>query len=642
MPGFPIDEYTPHGYLANPFAVAHSWNDGGGGCLRSSREYIGFGWLLPWTLRWRANVELLVVLKHGDQTLATRADFEACDLRSTHHTADLFEYRWVAFGRTWTAAYVLAAKDQLGLELSWEPDGTGESNNVSIVFVVRGRHRPVQGAPASPIVVATASEAGGTAGGLMMPEPFGQFELAIGEGEHWSPLSAAEVAALWAAPVEADAGATGEAQIGASLTIADAAAGKARAILRREAPSAGAAPVSSQVLEAVQAAREADERFWADAARLEGEWPDSWRRGWVYDLETTRMCIYPPGGIFTDVWPAWMVQWPRAVVAEGTLDAVRLAYGDPDLAKRAALSLFRDATAPNVPCVFQHGEPNMVAKDGAICGTSPAWCVPFFNLERLYALTLDRGWLAAIYPFLARYVEWWLAKRTDADGWAVYKCTWEAGEDDTPRLDPERRGDNVVSAFVRPVELQATMALSAGVLARFAAVLGHDADIARWRALEADFASRAQSLWDDAEGRFRDWDARNGTFLAPSAETNYWGVDPCRYSALAFTPLLAGIATPEQAQRLHAELRHYAGPPWTLWASWSYVVLEGALAAGARGFAADVAHDIVSRVYRSWISARSGRPSTRRRASPVSSGRSISPPGRPARGTAGGPIRPRC
>jgi hypothetical protein len=96
------------------------------------------------------------------------------------------------------------------------------------------------------------------------------------------------------------------------------------------------------------------------------------------------MCIFPPGGVFTDVWPAWMIQWPRAVVAEGTLDVARLAYADPQLALRAALSLFRDTTADNIPCIFQHGEPNMVAADGSVCGTSPAWCVPFYNLERLF------------------------------------------------------------------------------------------------------------------------------------------------------------------------------------------------------------------------------------------------------------------
>ena len=35
----------------------------------------------------------------------------------------------------------------------------------------------------------------------------------------------------------------------------------------------------------------------------------------------------------------------------------------------------------------------MVAADGSVCGTSPAWCVPFYNLERLYLQTLDREWL---------------------------------------------------------------------------------------------------------------------------------------------------------------------------------------------------------------------------------------------------------
>jgi hypothetical protein len=347
----------------------------------------------------------------------------------------------------------------------------------------------------------------------------------------------------------------------------------------------------------IRRARTEDDAFWDGATRLEGDWPASWRRGWVYDTETTRMCVYPAGGIFTDVWPAWMVQWPRAVVAEGTLDMARFAYASPDLAQRALLSLFRDAEAPNVPCVFRDGEQNMVASDGSICGTSPAWCIPFFNLERLFKLTLDRAWLAEIFPYLTAYVEWWLAERVDADGWAVYKCTWEAGEDDTPRLDPERRGDNVVSAYVRPVELQAMMALSAGVLARFATVLGRGQDQERWLQVEAASLDRTRQLWDAGEGRFRDWDARTGGFLAPAGENNYWGIDPCRYSALAFTPLLAGLSDDAMRDGLRAELQAYDRPPWTLWASWSYVVLEAAPLTGDTAFAGRVAAEIVHRVY---------------------------------------------
>ncbi len=36
-----------------------------------------------------------------------------------------------------------------------------------------------------------------------------------------------------------------------------------------------------------------DEKFWHRAPQLGGDWPDSWRRGFVYDLETLRMMMHP-------------------------------------------------------------------------------------------------------------------------------------------------------------------------------------------------------------------------------------------------------------------------------------------------------------------------------------------------------------
>src|SRR6185437_2898522 len=196
--------------------------------------------------------------------------------------------------------------------------------------------------------------------------------------------------------------------------------------------------------------------------------------------------------------------------AEGTLDAVRLSYAAPEMALRLTRTLLWDAAGPNVPCVFVGGEPNMVAKDGTVCGTSPAWCLPFYNLWLLYCRTVDRAWLAEVYPRLVSYLEYWLTERTDPEGWCVYKCTWEAGEDCTPRLDPAGAGDEVVSRYVRPVELQATMSQSAAILARFALELGKADEEPRWRAVAADYARRTQELWDSATGRFRDWDKRSG------------------------------------------------------------------------------------------------------------------------------------
>src|SRR5207302_11431933 len=223
------------------------------------------------------------------------------------------------------------------------------------------------------------------------------------------------------------------------------------------------------------------------------------------DFETTRLLVQPPGGIFSDVWPSWMAAWPRVVLAEGTLDMLRLAYADPSTAQRAVLSLFRDAPEPNVPCVFRDGEYNMVAADGSRCGTSPAWCLPFLNLQLLYLRTLDRDWLAEVYPLAGAYVEWWLANRTDAQGWITYKCTWESGEDGNPRLDPSGSGDADISGRVRPVELQATVAHACRVLSFFASELQLEADPDRWRELERDYTDRTRQMFDANEGRFRDW-----------------------------------------------------------------------------------------------------------------------------------------
>jgi hypothetical protein len=596
--GFPTDDYTPHGYLANPFAVAHSWAEGAGGSVRTSREYVGVGWHLPWPQNAKASVELVVMLAGDGQRFERRADFASAGLTSPHHSATLFELRWEALGRRWEASFALLGRDALGLEVKWTPSSPTNPSGREAVRPHAALRIGLVGGTATSRVTDPVSR-------IDLGEPYGRWELLMEGARVGTSASGSEYATVRRVWADADEAPVPEQVPAALLSPSGRAPGaprRARPLpaqfhsvamgrgLRRRA-------IESLVLDALARVRTADDAFWAGAARLEGDWPDSWRRGWVYDIETTRMCVYPPGGIFTDVWPAWMVQWPRAVVAEGTLDMARLGYASPELALRATLSLFRDAEAPNVPCVFQHGEPNMVAADGAICGTSPAWCIPFYNLERLFAQTLDGRWLAEIYPYLARYVEWWLAERTDADGWAVYKCTWEAGEDDNPRLDPERRGDNVVSAFVRPVELQATMALSAGVLARFATVLGKQDDATRWREVEAHYLARTRELLDPVEGRFRDWDARNGRFLAPSGEDNYWGVDTCRYSALAFTPLLAGLTDEAIRAGLRRELQQYAGPPWTLWASWSYVVLEAAPLTGDLGFAGRIAAEIVGRVY---------------------------------------------
>ena len=603
-PGYPSDQYTPHGYLANPSAFATSWQDGYGGSLRSTGETVGFGWLYPWALRPAAGAQLQIGVAVAGERLLHRADFTRADLVSPHHSALLFEYAWRLRGLAFRARFTLVDDDTLGLDLSAEraPDARPTDATAATLYLA------LVGWRGDGSTCHAKAEPDPLGGYVDLTSPYGRHRLLLEPGTGGASLlgAASSLADLVVEAPRARGTRAGSVAVGVALELAlEAGPQSWQVMVRRQRdghprrpPAAQSGDVGARVASAVEQARRRDADFWAGAARLVGDWPLSWRRGWVYDLETTRMCIFAPGGVFADVWPSWMLQWPRAVLAEGSMDVARLAYGDPHVAMRAALSLLRDAPAPNVPCVFRGGEPNMVAADGSVCGTSPAWCVPFAHLERVYLTTVDRLWLAQIYPYLARYFDWWQRERTDPDGWAAYKCTWEAGEDDTPRLDPERRGDNVVSDYVRPVELQAAMALSAGVLERFARDLGLD-EAARWGAAAEAFGERTRALWDPSAGRFRDWDRRRGRFLESAGNTDYWGVDPCRYSALAFLPLLAGLASPEQVAALTGELEEYARPPWTLWPSWSTVILEAALAAGApgRAFARRIAPDIVGRVY---------------------------------------------
>ena len=153
----------------------------------------------------------------------------------------------------------------------------------------------------------------------------------------------------------------------------------------------------------------------------------------------------------------------------------------------------------------------------------------------------------------AAYLEWWLSERVDAEGWVVYKCTWESGEDGNPRLDPTGSGDADISTRVRPVELQATLAHAAGVLAFFA-------ERARPRTLRAGeqlarrlSRERTRALFDAARGPLPRLADRRAAFRAECPEQPYWGIDAGRYSrAVADAAADRRAAGPEAEVWRHA------------------------------------------------------------------------------------------
>ena len=315
------------------------------------------------------------------------------------------------------------------------------------------------------------------------------------------------------------------------------------------------------------------------------------------------MMVKPPLGIYRHAWDAMQIHAPRAVLAETAIDALLLAYADPALAQALMLGVFLDAPAPNVPCTREDGSYNMVAADGTVCGTAPAWGFPWLVLNWLERLRPDRDWLAAIYPRLAAYLDWWLDHRRDSDGWLVYACSWESGQDDSPRFGAQPLGGGHPVRHVRPVDLQAAFAHAARIMARFAAALDLPEDAGRWDTLAQEFAGRTSGLWLAGQrstinefsdvrpssfvvGRYADFDARAGRMTE---------VD----DLMLLTPAALGLASEAQLAALRPRIEAI-DPAELTWPMLAWTAVEAALAAGLGERAAGLAAAVCERAYGFW------------------------------------------
>ena len=286
------------------------------------------------------------------------------------------------------------------------------------------------------------------------------------------------------------------------------------------------------------------------------------------------------------------------------MDCLFLSYADPALAAEVMLGHFESAPHPQQPCMREDGSYNMVADDGQICGTAPEWGYPLWCCDQLFRRTGDLDWLRRLYPHAAAFMRWWLEHRRDAEGWIVYACSWESGQDVSSRFRPQQTGGTIIQ-HVRPVDLQASVALSAKILARWAVLLAgslrkedvlvadqQESDLAQdavwWKRIASEYAERTRTMWHN--GWFRDYD-----FMAREWST--------QQDAMHLAPVFCGVVGKEQVEQLRPFL---AQPPMhsSGWAplSWPRVVmtLVGA-AAGAHMpiDAAELAFRYIDGSYRS-------------------------------------------
>jgi hypothetical protein len=329
-----------------------------------------------------------------------------------------------------------------------------------------------------------------------------------------------------------------------------------------------------------------DERFWSSCPTLTGDWPVAWKHGWVYDFETLRMNVRPPVGIFKHPWDAMQVHSPRVVLGETCMDMMTLSYADPDLAKEVIYGTFADAIAPNVPCAREDGSVNMISSDGSECGTAPMWGYPFHVIRSIYRATNDRAWIARLYPHLKSYLEWWLAYRTDSQGWLHCNNSWESGQDGSRRFLVAEGNEGAVADFVRTVDVEASMAEAMLTMIELAPVAGREADTVAWRTLADVRIDHVRQMFFD--GWYRDVDARTGK---PIILDDY-------HDMMMLAPLACGVASAEHIAAVRPTLPSFTGTGSLQWPPGMFTFAEAAWNAGERALASSVIAATADRVYR--------------------------------------------
>ena len=651
----PRDDFTPHGYLDNPY---HSWKLNPSGVLRSLPP-LGMGWHVPnlgsyVNNQFQYTAHLTIGLNINDLVLVTPDDFRLhkCNITSSIHTKNRFGYTCsiTQYDLTLNVCYFLVQEHVLGcrIELASKLDYPLE---LTCYLTHLHTHNPGTSRLWEHGWYALSDREEGCA--MLGLASEGDVFLHGARAASGTPLNWGAMG-LCENLTQVSAWARGARVPIPNLTQRQPETGwQVRALSLPCSLTVGAHTSESVVLNAllargvsqdqaqrywtdgleqiarIQAAHlQDDEQFWRTAPQLSGDWPESWRRGLVYDLETLRMTVRPPIGVLGTAWDGMQIQAPRTVLAEAAMDVLFLSYADPELAAQVILGHFESAPRPNLPCMREDGSYNMVADDGQVCGTAPEWGYPLWCCDQIFRRTGDLAWLRRLYPGAAAYLRWWLAHRRDSEGWLIYNCSWESGQDVSSRFGPQQTGGTIIQ-HVRPADLQASMAQGATILARWAELLAsppthsdapvepvhnnedpqpsmqsgapamsihsdgaggnfYAAEVAYWHEIASEFTVKTQLMWRD--GWFRDYDA----------VARVWSSER---DAMHLAPIFCGVARQEHTERLRPVL---AEPPRhsSQWAplSWPPVVMTliGATdAAGMAQEAAELAYRFIDASYRS-------------------------------------------
>ena len=592
---FPENDYTPFGYLDNPF---HTWKLNRSGVFRVSPP-VGFEWLFPNANKPFLCSALNIGMKIDNQLVLLQPDWQNVSilLKSPYHSKNVFCFEWQWFDFSTRCEFFLADEKGLAVKIHIKRSTTANANvSVLLLQSVQLKYGKtglwdfgLTGSVKKDLKSSTLKTfAEGHCFTLKFSEPSDNYFIT-------DELEAINDVFL-AAQFSPHFFSTTKNKIFSLINIPVHFREKDDYFLycltTRGVSEKSSLDLSQNLFNRLEIIRGKkiieDSEFWDDCPQLSGDWPPHWKRGWVYDWETLRMNVRKPAGIFTTEWDAMQIQKPRIVLAETALDMLMMSYADPELSQRIILGLFKDGLGPQIPCAREDGSLNMISEDGSECGTSPAWCYPFYCFLSIFGRHKNLDWLRELYPYLEKYLNWWLKNRTDEQGWAVYNCSWESGQDDSIKFLIDQPTGGEIVRHLHAVDLQAALVQAAAVMSDFCNNLGSNPE--KWDQVQSQFAEKTQAMWQ------KDW------FCDFDKRTEKW-INKKDYRDITnLAPFLAGIYSEKQVQQIEPWFEHFKENRkyWLEWPSFFFMYLEACWQVGFKKLAADVLFATADRVYRNW------------------------------------------
>lgn len=278
--------------------------------------------------------------------------------------------------------------------------------------------------------------------------------------------------------------------------------------------------------------------------------------------------IFEPekGRVVSPVSRLWSVGWGGYVIFDwDTFFAATMAsVGDKDLSYADAIETLREETAEGfVPNYARAG--NWKSFDRS---EPPVGAITVLGLYRKFG---ERWFLNQTFPALLSWNKWWSEHR-DVDGYLSWGsdgqnppgdlddssrgtregAILESGLDNSPMYDDAAYNSKSHVLQFADVGLMSMYIADCDALAQMADALGRSGDARALRERREKYSNKLQTLWSADLGVFLNKDLRTGHFSRRLSPTNFY-------------PMLAHVATPEQAQVMVK--RHLLNPE-EFWGQW--------------------------------------------------------------------------